>query len=151
MPSRRFKVVAGSVSVAVALGAGTSIAAVDSGTDVDDRLALDDVVPVSEVGSAPVTVDVSVAEFLASLDEDSYASPFDEDEALSAQETPESPDDSPQSVESTESPDDSPQSVESTESPDDSPQSVESTESPDDSPESVESPDESAESPDDSP
>ena len=88
MPVSKFKVVAGSVSVAVALGAGTAIAGADSDGQTDSSVDLNDVVQVSDVQpAAPMTIDASVAQALEALDEDSVASPFDQDEVLDAQET----------------------------------------------------------------
>lgn len=86
MPASKFKVVAGTVSVAVALGAGTAIAGADSGEEADSKVDLADVVPVSQVqAQAPLTVDASVADALQALDEDSVASPFDDDEVTDTQ------------------------------------------------------------------
>jgi hypothetical protein len=148
MPSNRFKVVAGSVSVAVALGAGTAVAGAGSESESDGDISLDDVVEVSEVETAPLQVDAAVAHTLADLDDDSFGSPFDDDEVLVGQESPD--DDQEIADQSPGSPDESPQiGDESPESPDDSAQSPDdSPESPDDSPES---PDDSPESPDDTP
>ena len=125
--SRKFKIVTGSVTVALALGAGTALA--NGGTD--DDVDLEDVVPISEVkGPADQPLDVTlVAELLD--EQDSTASPFDTPEETvdeSLDESIDTPDDSPESLDdSPESPDDSP------DSPDDSP------ESPDDSPDSPDS------------
>ncbi|MEA1902321.1 MAG: hypothetical protein U9N56_02220 [Actinomycetota bacterium] len=132
--SRRFKIVTGTVSVAMALGVGTAIAS-DDGASTDD-IDLDEVVGIHEVAPA-VFAPTDFVFNAQDLDgDDSLASPFDSvDDSVDSQDSPDSPDDSP---------DDSP------ESPDDSPD--DSPESPDDSPDDTpDSPDDSPDSPDDSP
>ena len=126
MPVSRFKVVAGSVSVAVALGAGTAIAGADSDTQNDPSVDLNDVVQVSEVQpAAAITIDASVAQALEAMDEDSVASPFDQDEVLDVNEDgEEAVVDQAETVNDVETADETDDSVDSVDSPDETQDSV---------------------------
>jgi hypothetical protein len=116
---RRWKLVSGSVGVAVALGAGAAVAA-EGGSSGD--LALDDVKKIHDVVTTTSTTFIQSPEPIVVMDE-SVSTPFDDEVAAPADdESIDSPDDSPNDIddESIDSPDDSPNDIddESIDSPD---------------------------------
>ena len=147
MPVSKFKVVAGSVSVAVALGAGTAIAGADSDDQTDSTVDLDDVVQVSEVGSSAIlTVDASVAQALEALDEDSFASPFDQDEETDDQETVET-----ETIDDVDTADDTDTDVDTVDETDDTDDTVDTTDDTQDTVETADETDDTAEETNDTP
>lgn len=149
--TRKWKVVSGGLTMAVALGAGAAVAS--EGGSSEEVPELDDVVTFQDVKPPSTTVAAGITTFATQDEENSLASPFD-----GGDDSPPAPDASPdagpdgddssapastlndESVESPDNPvtvaDDSPQS---TDSPDVA-QSVASAESPDDSPDNAGSP-----------
>jgi len=110
---RRWKLVSGSVGVAVALGAGAAIAAEGGNSG---ELALDDVKKIHDVVTTTSTTFIQSPEPIVAMDE-SVSTPFD-DAAPADDESIDSPDDT--NDESIDSPDDSPDDIddESMDSPD---------------------------------
>ncbi len=125
--STRFKVVTGTVSVAVALGAAGALAA---NGEQENEIPLDDVVGLEEVTTTSTTVP-SLADISNLVEEegDSLSSPFDDPESVDTVLAEESngDDDQAPTVDNT----DSPQSPDSADSPDDSSDSPDSPDSAD--------------------
>ena len=101
---RRWKLVSGSVGVAVALGAGAAIAAEGGNSG---ELALDDVKKIHDVVTTTSTTFIQSPEPIVVMD-DSVSTPFDDEVAAPADdESMDSPDDSTDDIdnESMDSPD----------------------------------------------